>query len=129
MAAILPLPRRFEATGLKSGLPGVSESSSDVRDLLAMGATDVRAAEAVALFCFQATKWIGAFAAALGGLNTLVFAGGIGENPDKYLDNHSTSPFQEQDGDTALPFSALLRMPDHRETGFRKARSVHRAPC
>ena len=41
---------------------------------------DVRAAEAVALFCYQLRKWIGAFAAALGGLETLVFAGGIGEN-------------------------------------------------
>jgi acetate kinase len=40
----------------------------------------VRAAEAVALFCYQAKKWIGAFAAVLGGLDTLVFAGGIGEN-------------------------------------------------
>ncbi|MGH8047164.1 MAG: acetate/propionate family kinase, partial [Chthoniobacterales bacterium] len=43
-------------------------------------AADVRAAEAVALFCYQTRKWIGAFAAALGGLDTLVFAGGIGEN-------------------------------------------------
>ena len=41
---------------------------------------DVRASEAVALFCYQVKKWIGAFAAALGGLDTLVFAGGIGEN-------------------------------------------------
>ena len=41
---------------------------------------DVRAADAVALFCYQVKKWIGAFAAALGGLDTLVFAGGIGEN-------------------------------------------------
>ncbi len=41
---------------------------------------DVRAAEAVALFCYQLKKWIGGFAAALGGLETLVFAGGIGEN-------------------------------------------------
>jgi acetate kinase len=40
----------------------------------------VRAAEAVALFCYQVKKWIGSFAAALGGLDTLVFAGGIGEN-------------------------------------------------
>jgi acetate kinase len=40
----------------------------------------VRAAEAVALFFYQVKKWIGAFAAALGGLDTLVFAGGIGEN-------------------------------------------------
>src|SRR5207245_1876599 len=64
----------------ESGLLGVSEISSDMRDLLAREATDVRAAEAVALFCYQAKKWLGAFAAALGGLDTLVFAGGIGEN-------------------------------------------------
>ena len=64
----------------ESGLLGVSEISSDLRDLLAREADDVRAAEAVALFCYQAKKWIGAFAAALGGLDTLVFAGGIGEN-------------------------------------------------
>jgi acetate kinase len=64
----------------ESGLLGVSEISSDIRDLLAREATDVRAAEAVALFCYQAKKWIGSFAAALGGLDTLVFAGGIGEN-------------------------------------------------
>jgi acetate kinase len=64
----------------ESGLLGVSETSSDMRDLLAQEANDVRAAEAVALFCYQAKKWIGAFAAALGGLDTLVFAGGIGEN-------------------------------------------------
>jgi acetate kinase len=64
----------------KSGLLGVSETSSDMRELLAQEAHDIRAAEAVALFCYQAKKWIGAFAAALGGLNTLVFAGGIGEN-------------------------------------------------
>ena len=64
----------------ESGLLGVSETSSDMRDLLAREAADVRAAEAVALFCYQAKKWIGAFAAALGGLDTLVFAGGIGEN-------------------------------------------------
>ena len=51
-----------------------------MQDLLALASTDVRAAEAVELFCYQAKKWIGAFAAALGGLDTLVFAGGIGEN-------------------------------------------------
>src|SRR5680860_607826 len=62
-----------------SGLLGVSEISSDLRDLLTRESDDVRAAEAVALFCYQAKKWIGAFAAALGGLDTLVFAGGIGE--------------------------------------------------
>jgi len=64
----------------KSGLLGVSETSSDVRDLLERQNLDVRAAEAIELFCYQAKKWIGAFAAALGGLDTLVFAGGIGEN-------------------------------------------------
>ena len=48
-------------------------------DLLARESDDVRAAEAVALFCYQAKKWIGSFAAALGGLDALVFAGGIGE--------------------------------------------------
>ncbi|MEO5987819.1 MAG: acetate/propionate family kinase [Candidatus Eisenbacteria bacterium] len=64
----------------ESGLLGVSGTSSDLRDLCAREATDARAAEAVALFCYQAKKWIGAYAAALGGLDTLVFAGGIGEN-------------------------------------------------
>ena len=64
----------------QSGLLGVSETSSDMRDLLDHESQDVRAAEAVALFCYQVKKWIGAFAAALGGLDTLVFAGGIGEN-------------------------------------------------
>ncbi len=63
----------------KSGLLGISETSSDMRDLLDRETHDLRAAEAVALFCYQVKKWIGAFAAALGGLDTLVFAGGIGE--------------------------------------------------
>ena len=69
-----------EMVNFKSGLLGMSETSSDMRDLLDREAQDVRAAEAVALFCYQVKKWIGAFAAALGGLDTLVFAGGIGEN-------------------------------------------------
>jgi acetate kinase len=69
-----------EMVNFHSGLLGVSETSSDMRDLLDREAQDVRAAEAVALFCYQVKKWIGAFAAALGGLDTLVFAGGIGEN-------------------------------------------------
>ena len=64
----------------QSGLLGISEISSDMRDLLKHETEDVRAAEAVALFCYQVKKWIGAFAAALGGIETLVFAGGIGEN-------------------------------------------------
>jgi acetate kinase len=69
-----------EMVNFHSGLLGISETSSDMRDLLEHEAYDVRAAEAVALFCYQVKKWIGAFAAALGGLDTLVFAGGIGEN-------------------------------------------------
>jgi acetate kinase len=64
----------------ESGLLGVSETSSDMRDLLSAETTDVRAAEAIRLFCYQAKKLIGAYVAALGGLDTLVFAGGIGEN-------------------------------------------------
>jgi len=63
----------------ESGLLGVSETSADMRALLQAEADDPRAAEAVALFCYQARKAIGSFAAALGGLDTLVFSGGIGE--------------------------------------------------
>jgi acetate kinase len=64
----------------QSGLLGISETSSDMRELLDREARDAQAAEAVALFCYQVKKWIGAFAAALGGIDTLIFAGGIGEN-------------------------------------------------
>jgi acetate kinase len=64
----------------ESGLLGISETSSDMRDLLAHECNDARAAEAIALFCYQAKKWIGAYAAVLGGIDTLVFTGGIGEN-------------------------------------------------
>lgn len=64
----------------ESGLLGVSETSPDMQDLLAIEVADVRAAEALALFCYQAKKQIGAYAAAMGGLDTLVFSGGIGEN-------------------------------------------------
>jgi acetate kinase len=70
----------YKMVNHESGLLGVSETTSDMRDLLDHETQDARAAEAVALFCYQAKKWIGAFAAALGGLDTLVFAGGIGEN-------------------------------------------------
>ena len=64
----------------ESGMLGVSGTSSDMRDLLQSQASDVRAGEAVDLFCYQTRKWVGAFAAVLGGVETLVFAGGIGEN-------------------------------------------------
>jgi acetate kinase len=70
----------YEMVNHKSGLLGVSETSSDMRDLLDHEKQDVRAGEAVELFCYQAKKWIGAYAAALGGLDSFVFAGGIGEN-------------------------------------------------
>jgi len=69
-----------EMVNFQSGLLGVSETSSDMHDLLEHESKDVRAAEAIALFCYEVKKRIGAFAAALGGLDTLVFAGGIGEN-------------------------------------------------
>lgn len=73
----------FSMASHESGLFGVSETSADMRELLASQATDGRAAEAVALFCYQATKCIGAYAAALGGIDTLVFSGGIGESADE----------------------------------------------
>jgi acetate kinase len=63
----------------ESGLLGVSEISSDMRDLLEHEAFDPRAAEAINLFCYQAAKYIAAYVAALGGLDLLVFTGGIGE--------------------------------------------------
>jgi acetate kinase len=64
----------------QSGLLGVSGSSNDMRDLLAKAPSDVQAAEAVDLFCYRAKKYLGAYAAVLGGLDVLVFAGGIGEH-------------------------------------------------
>jgi acetate kinase len=68
-------PARFHRmVNHESGLLGVSGTSPDLRNLCGREAVDVRAADAVALFCYQAKKWIGAFAAALGGLDTLVFA-------------------------------------------------------
>ncbi len=73
--------RQFnKMVNFESGLLGISETSSDMSDLLERESKDIRAAEAIAVFCYQVKKWIGAFAAALGGLDTLIFAGGIGEN-------------------------------------------------
>jgi acetate kinase len=69
-----------ELVNRRSGLLGVSETSADMRDLLSREANDQRAAEAVALFCYQSKKFLGALAAALGGLDTLIFTGGIGEH-------------------------------------------------
>lgn len=63
-----------------SGLLGISETSSDMRELLARESGDERAADAVEMFCYQTRKWIAAMAAALGGVDVVVFAGGIGES-------------------------------------------------
>jgi len=64
----------------ESGLKGMSETNGDVRDLLAREGSDPRAADALAVFCHQARKHVGAMAAVLGGVEVLVFAGGIGEH-------------------------------------------------
>jgi acetate kinase len=73
-------PQQFDRmVNHESGLLGVSGSSSDMRELLARERCDTHAASAVALFCYQARKWIGALATVLGGVDTLVFSGGIGE--------------------------------------------------
>lgn len=61
-------PQAFdEMINFQSGLLGISETSADMRELLHREGQDVRAAEAIAMFCYQVRKWIGAFAAALGG--------------------------------------------------------------
>jgi acetate kinase len=64
----------------RAGLLGVSGVTADMKDLLKEEAKNPQAAEAVALFCYQAKKFLGALSAALGGLDTLIFTGGIGEN-------------------------------------------------
>ncbi len=68
-----------ELINQRAGLLGVSATGGDMRDLLVREREDPRAAEAVALFCYQARKYLGAYAAALGGLDALVFTAGIGE--------------------------------------------------
>lgn len=64
----------------QSGLLGISETTADMQTLLNLQHEDHRAAAAVDFFCYQAIKWIGAFTAVLGGLDTLIFSGGIGEH-------------------------------------------------
>ncbi len=64
----------------ESGLLGISETSADMQELINIQDTDPRAKEAIELFCYQAKKWIGSFSAAMHGIDTLVFSGGIGEN-------------------------------------------------
>ena len=68
-----------EMTSSQSGLLGISETTADVRKLLEIEGKDARAAEALEIFVYHIRKTIGAYAAALGGLDALVFAGGIGE--------------------------------------------------
>jgi len=76
----LDASRVNELVNERSGLLGVSGVSADMEDLLKEEATNPQAAEAVALFCYQAKKFLGALSAVLGGLDTLIFTGGIGEN-------------------------------------------------
>jgi acetate kinase len=64
----------------ESGLLGISGTSGDMSDLVKSSASDKHAADAVNLFCYQVKKWIGAYIAVLGGLDFLIFSGGIGEN-------------------------------------------------
>ncbi len=70
----------------ESGLLGVSETSSDMRKLIKNRNSDNRAEEAIELFCYQAKKWIGSYAAVLGGVDTLIFSGGIGEHAPEVRD-------------------------------------------
>jgi acetate kinase len=63
----------------ESGLLGVSGETSEMKALLDRRSSNPAAALAVRMFCYQIKKYVGAFAAALGGLDTLVFTGGIGE--------------------------------------------------
>ncbi|MFO0698531.1 MAG: acetate/propionate family kinase [Nitrospira sp.] len=76
----MTVERFHRMVNTESGLLGISEASSDMRDLLAQECRDPRAAEAVQMFCYQVKKAIGALAATLGGLDTMVFTAGIGEH-------------------------------------------------
>ena len=70
----------YEMVNFKSGLIGISETTPDMRELLKQMPHDSKAAEAVAYFCYRIKKCVGEFAAALGGIDTLIFSGGIGES-------------------------------------------------
>jgi acetate kinase len=74
------VPDLIRLLNLESGLLGLSGISADVRDLLATEASRPTAKLALDIFCYQARKFIGALAAGLCGLETLVFTAGIGEN-------------------------------------------------
>jgi acetate kinase len=64
----------------QSGLLAVSNTTSDMRELLDREAIDSACELAIGMYVYQIKKWIGSFTAALGGLDSLVFAGGIGEH-------------------------------------------------
>jgi acetate kinase len=67
----------------RSGLLGLSGRSADMRDLLARRPHDPRARLAVAVFCYRARKYLGAYLASLGGAQAVIFTAGIGEHaPD-----------------------------------------------
>jgi acetate kinase len=70
----------FKLLNENSGLKGVSTKTGDMEDLLKLASTDKYAEEAIRLFCYSAKKYVGSYVAALGGLDTLIFTGGIGEN-------------------------------------------------
>lgn len=76
----IPAEQLEQVLTRQSGLKALSGGISDVRELLAREHTDPNAAQALTIFCYQAKKFIGSLAAALGGLDTLVFTGGIGEH-------------------------------------------------
>ena len=69
-----------ELVNRKAGLLGLSETTGDMRELLKLRAKDSRAEEAIEFFCYHVKKYVGALAAVLGGLDTLIFSGGIGEH-------------------------------------------------
>jgi acetate kinase len=69
-----------ELVNRRAGMLALSGTTGDVRQLLASRDHDPRAAFALEVFAWSARKWVGAMAAALGGIETLVFTGGIGEN-------------------------------------------------
>lgn len=67
-------------TSKQSGLLGISETSADMYELLENADSDIRCKEAVDVFCYQVKKSIGSLSAVLGGIDALVFSGGMGEN-------------------------------------------------
>ena len=78
----LSLPQVEALLNNQSGLLGISGLTNDMRDLLAEAHEhqDRRATLAIEIFCYRARKYVGAYLAALGGADAIVFAGGIGEN-------------------------------------------------